>query len=167
MMIHKECLQRWVRDVCKDGKMQRCPCFPSTQKHGWRGNTDTKDLVQDYYFFIPSILFHYSKYADVIYVYMVWFSICMIYESCRSKRVYKHWSKMHLYKLMLSIETVLSLWKRVTDYQSIKIYIAPLQDPYSEALPTQAKQKRTVLRRWWNWEQASFGRCLRSTGSPF
>ena len=33
--------------------------------------------------------------------------------------------------------------------QSIKIYIAPLQDAYSEALPTQAKQKRTVLRRQW------------------
>ena len=28
--------------------------------------------------------------------------------------------------------------------QSIKIYIAPLKDPYSEALPTQAKRKRTV-----------------------
>jgi len=28
--------------------------------------------------------------------------------------------------------------------QSIKIYIAPLQDPYSEALPTQAKRKRTI-----------------------
>ena len=34
--------------------------------------------------------------------------------------------------------------------QSIKIYIAPLQDTYSEALPTQAKRKRTVFRRWWN-----------------
>src|SRR6218665_4228116 len=45
--------------------------------------------------------------------------------------------------------------------QSIKIYIAPLQDTYSEALLTQAKRKRTVLRRWWNWEQAPFGRCLR------
>jgi len=45
--------------------------------------------------------------------------------------------------------------------QSIKIYIVPLQDPYSEALPTQAKWKKTVLRRWWNWEQATFGRCLR------
>jgi len=33
-------------------------------------------------------------------------------------------------------------------YQSIKIYIAPLQDPYSEVLPNQAKWKRTVLRRW-------------------
>jgi len=32
--------------------------------------------------------------------------------------------------------------------QSIKIYIAPLQDPYSEALPTRAKRKTTVLRRW-------------------
>ena len=44
--------------------------------------------------------------------------------------------------------------------QSIKIYIAPLQDTNSEALPTQAKRKRTLLRRWWNWEQAPFGRCL-------
>jgi len=51
--------------------------------------------------------------------------------------------------------------------QSVEIYIAPLQDSYSEALLTQAKWKRTVLRRWWNWEQATFGRCLRSTGSPF
>src|SRR6218665_1097158 len=34
--------------------------------------------------------------------------------------------------------------------QSIKIYIAPLQDTYSEALPTQAKRKGTVFRRWWN-----------------
>ena len=34
--------------------------------------------------------------------------------------------------------------------QSIKIYIAPLQDPYSEVLLTQAKRKRTVLSRWWN-----------------
>jgi len=44
--------------------------------------------------------------------------------------------------------------------QSIKIYIAPLQDPYPEAQPTQAKWKRPVLRRWWNREQAPFGRCL-------
>jgi len=34
--------------------------------------------------------------------------------------------------------------------QSVKIYIVPLQDTYSEALPTMAKRKRTVLRRWWN-----------------
>src|SRR6218665_1776344 len=34
--------------------------------------------------------------------------------------------------------------------QSVKIYIAPLQDTYSEALPTQAKRKRRVFRRWWN-----------------
>jgi len=27
----------------------------------------------------------------------------------------------------------------------MEIYIAPLQDPYSEALPTQAKRKRTAL----------------------
>jgi len=39
----------------------------------------------------------------------------------------------------------------------LKIYIAPFQDPYSEVLPTQAKQKRIVFRRWWNWEQAPFG----------
>jgi len=45
--------------------------------------------------------------------------------------------------------------------QSVKIYIASIQDTYSEALPTQAKRKRTALRRWWNWEQAPFGRCLR------
>jgi len=51
--------------------------------------------------------------------------------------------------------------------QSVKIYIAPLQDTYSEVLPTQAKRKRRVFRRWWNWEQAPFGRCLRSTGSSF
>src|SRR6218665_3249188 len=51
--------------------------------------------------------------------------------------------------------------------QSVKIYIVPLQDTYSEALPTKAKRKRTVFRRWWNWEQAPFGRCLRSTGTPF
>ena len=35
-------------------------------------------------------------------------------------------------------------------YQSIKIYIAPIQDPYSEAFLTQAKRKSTVLRRWLN-----------------
>src|SRR6218665_98105 len=34
--------------------------------------------------------------------------------------------------------------------QLIKIYIVPLQDTYSEALPTQAKWKRTVFSRWWN-----------------
>ena len=45
--------------------------------------------------------------------------------------------------------------------QSIKIYIAPLQDPYLEALPTQAKRKRTVFSRWWNWEQPPFGSYLR------
>jgi len=28
--------------------------------------------------------------------------------------------------------------------QAIKMYIAPLQDPYSEALPTQAKRKRSL-----------------------
>jgi len=39
--------------------------------------------------------------------------------------------------------------------QSIKIDIAPLQDPFS------------VLRRWWNWEQPPFGRRLRSIGSTF
>ena len=48
--------------------------------------------------------------------------------------------------------------------QSVKIYIAPLQDTYSEALPTQAKRKRSLEKVV---ELASFGRCLRSTGSPF
>jgi len=40
---------------------------------------------------------------------------------------------------------------------------------YSEVLPTQAKgkRKRTVFRRWWNWEQAPFGRYLRSIGRSF
>ena len=42
----------------------------------------------------------------------------------------------------------------------------PLQDPYSEALLTQAKLKRKVLRRWWNCN-GTFGRCLRSVRSPF
>jgi len=47
-------------------------------------------------------------------------------------------------------------------YQSIRIYLAPLQDPYSEALPTQAKRRRAVLKKMlWYWEQAPFGRCLR------
>jgi len=50
--------------------------------------------------------------------------------------------------------------------QSIKIYIAPIQDPYSEALPTQAKRKRTVLRRWWNWEKDGLCLpCIHSHGS--
>jgi len=64
----------------------------------------------------------------------------------------------------------LSMNNTININQSVKFYIAlqaPLQDTYSEALPIQAKRKRTVLRRWWNWEQAPFGRCLRSTGSPF
>jgi len=34
----------------------------------------------------------------------------------------------------------------IAPLQSIKIYIAPLQDTYSEALPTQAKRKRTEYR---------------------
>ena len=51
--------------------------------------------------------------------------------------------------------------------QSIKNYIEPLQDTYAEALPTQAKRKRTVFRRWWNCEHAPFGRCLRSAGGCF
>jgi len=67
----------------------------------------------------------------------------------------------HMKKLILRWNAIASI------NQSIKIYKAPLQDTYSEALPTQAKRKRTVFRRWWNWEQAPFGRCLRSTGSPF
>jgi len=51
--------------------------------------------------------------------------------------------------------------------QPINQSTASLQDSYWEALPTQAKWKRTVLRRWRNWEQATFGRWLRSIGSPF
>ena len=58
-------------------------------------------------------------------------------------------------------------WSISYTNQSVKIYIAPLQDTYSEALPIQDKRKRAVFRRWWNWEQAPFGRCLISTGSPF
>ena len=34
--------------------------------------------------------------------------------------------------------------------QSVQNVYSALQDIYSEALPTQAKRKRTVLRRWWN-----------------
>jgi len=45
-------------------------------------------------------------------------------------------------------------------------YTAPIQDTYSEAFPTQVKRKETLLKSWWNWEQASFGRRLRSDGSP-
>jgi len=51
--------------------------------------------------------------------------------------------------------------------QSINIYIAPFQDPYSNAFPNQAKRKRIVFRSWWNWAQTPFERCLRSEGSPF
>jgi len=40
------------------------------------------------------------------------------------------------------------------------MYIVRLQDAYSEALLAQAKRKVTILRRWWNWGQAPFGRCL-------
>jgi len=40
-----------------------------------------------------------------------------------------------------------------------------LQDPYSEALSTQAKWKWTVFGSWWNWGQAPFGRCFKSKGS--
>jgi len=32
--------------------------------------------------------------------------------------------------------------------QAIKIYIAPLKDPYPEALPTQAMRKITVFKSW-------------------
>jgi len=61
------------------------------------------------------------------------------------------------------------IWRKITscNNQSIKIYITPLHDPYSLTLPTQAKRKRTVLRRRWNWEQAPFGRCLKSIGRTF
>ena len=42
--------------------------------------------------------------------------------------------------------------------QSNNIYIAPLLDTYLETLPreTPAKRKRTVLKRWWNWEIICF-----------
>ena len=50
--------------------------------------------------------------------------------------------------------------------QLIQIYIALLQYPYLEVLLTQAKWKWKVFRSWWIWEQAPFGRCLRSEGSP-
>src|SRR6218665_3046346 len=42
--------------------------------------------------------------------------------------------------------------------QSIKIYIAPLQDTYSDALPTHAKRKRSLEKVV--ELQAPFGRCL-------
>ena len=62
-----------------------------------------------------------------------------------------------------------ALYKLVNIIQSINMYITSLQDPYSEALPTQVTLKRTVLRRtwWWNWEHSPLARCLRSIGSPF
>ena len=50
--------------------------------------------------------------------------------------------------------------------QSIKVYKAPLQDPYSEVLPTQTKRKRS-LEKVVELRKAPFGRCLRSIGSPF
>src|SRR6218665_1525957 len=46
--------------------------------------------------------------------------------------------------------------------QSVKIYIALLQDTYLEALPTQAKRKRTVLRRLWNENRHCLGGALGS-----
>src|SRR6218665_3336590 len=42
--------------------------------------------------------------------------------------------------------------------QSVKIYIAPLQDTYSDALPTHAKRKRSLEKVV--ELQAPFGRCL-------
>ena len=45
-------------------------------------------------------------------------------------------------KLRLLSVILVRLWEQIN--QSFKIYIAPLQDIYSEALPTQAKRIRTV-----------------------
>ena len=72
-----------------------------------------------------------------------------------------------MYMYVCTYVRICILYTSLSINQSIKIYIALLQDTYSEAPPTQAKRKRTVFRRWWNWEQAPFGRCLRSTGNPF
>ena len=51
--------------------------------------------------------------------------------------------------LEILIYTLIILFYLIS--QSVnKICIAPIPDPYSEALPTQAKRKRTVFSRWWN-----------------
>src|ERR1700735_3175485 len=47
------------------------------------------------------------------------------------------------------------------------IYIAPLQGIYSEALPTLARRKRTVLRLERNTDGIDLGRRRSSRGSPF
>src|ERR1700733_15029059 len=47
------------------------------------------------------------------------------------------------------------------------IYIAPLQGIYSEALPTLARRKRTVLRLERNTEGIDLERRRSSRGSPF
>src|SRR6218665_3829274 len=49
--------------------------------------------------------------------------------------------------------------------QSIKICIAPLQDPYSEALPSQAKTNS--LERVEELRTGTVWRCLRPIGSAF
>jgi len=55
---------------------------------------------------------------------------------------------------------------KIRQGKSMRICVAPLQDPYAEASPTRAERKITVFSSWWNWEHAPFGRCLRSEGSP-
>src|ERR1700733_14781505 len=47
------------------------------------------------------------------------------------------------------------------------IYIAPLQEIYSEALPTPVRRKRTVLRLERNTDGIDLGRRRSSRGSPF
>ena len=48
------------------------------------------------------------------------------------------------------LDTYTAPLQETTTQRRMNMYIAPLQDPYSEALPTQAKWKRTVFRSWWN-----------------
>src|SRR6218665_4149116 len=48
-----------------------------------------------------------------------------------------------------------------------KIYIAPLQGYYSEALPILAKLKRTIFRVEWNVSERTLGSNRRANGSQF
>src|ERR1700733_11517899 len=52
-------------------------------------------------------------------------------------------------------------------FHFMDIYIAPLQGIYSEAPPTPARRKRTVLRLDRNTDGIDLGRKRRSRGSPF
>ena len=63
---------------------------------------------------------------------------------------------------------VLNSLNSLTLFQSINqnLYSAPLRFLLIGA-HNPCQRKRTVLRRWWNWEQVPFGRCLRSIGRPF